>query len=141
MDRRGAWLTAVVVTALVTVPAFGVLLFATGFVACGISGCSGGGFGPTFAPRQAQVGLLLAGVALVPLALVAMRGRRRGHRAAGAVAMVAVGSVLAMLVLGLGPNGCPWGQSQARVGPDGFTPGSLTCSADRDAVPPGDSTP
>jgi hypothetical protein len=40
-----------------------------------------------------------------------------------------------MLVLGLGPDGCPQGQARAVTGPEGFDPGSLTCSADRDAVP------
>lgn len=137
MDHRRARLTVVVLTTLVTVPVFGALVFATGFVACGISGCSGGGFGPAFAPRQAQVGLLLAGASLVPLALVGLRRRRPWQRAAGAVGIGVVGSVLAMLVLGLGPNGCPQGQPQARTGPGGFTHGALTCSADRDAVAPG----
>ncbi len=134
MDHRRARQIVVVLTVL----AYGVLVFATGFVACGVSGCSGGGFGPAFAPRQAQVGLVLAGVALVPLTLVVLRGQRGPRRAAGVAGTVVVGSVLAMLVLGLSPNGCPWGQSQARTGTEGFAAGSLTCSADRDAVPPGD---
>jgi hypothetical protein len=50
--------------------------------------------------------------------------------------VVAAGAVLAMAVLGLGPHGCPLGQSRATAGPDAWSPGSATCSADRDALPP-----
>lgn len=132
MGRR-AWL---VVAALLSVVLFTAVVFVTGFLACGISGCSGAGFGSSFAPAHAQVGLLVAGISLVPLTLLLLRGRRRLMQAAGAAAGVAAGSVLAMFVLGLGPNGCPWGQSQATTGPGAFSPGSLTCSGDRNARPP-----
>lgn len=141
MDHSRARQVVVVLTVVVTLLGYGVLVLVTGLVACGVSGCSGGGFGPAFAPRQAQVGLVLAGVALVPLALVVLTGQPGRRRTLGAAGLVVAGSVLAMLVLGLGPNGCPWGQSQARTGTEGFAPGSLTCSADRDAVPPGDPVP
>lgn len=135
MERRRARLFVVLATVLATVLVFGVVVVVTGFLACGISGCSGGGFGPSFEPFQAQVGLLVAGLCLAPLALLSLRRRRRTYQVAGAAAVVAAGSVLAMIVLGLGPNGCPWGQARATAGDGAFSPGSLTCSADPDAVP------
>ena len=118
---------------LATVVLFVVVVTVTGLAACGVSGCIGGGFGPAFSPREAQVGLLVAGLALVPLTLLLVRGRPRVFRAASLVGAVAVGSVAAMAVLGLGPDGCPWGQSQAISGVGAFTPGALTCSSNRDA--------
>ena len=131
-DRRGWVLPGMV---LATVVMFGAVVVVTGFLACGISGCGGGGFGPAFAPGQAQVGMLVAGVSLVPLTWHLLRGRRRlVHGGAAAIAVVA-GAALAMVVLGLGPNGCPWGQSRATAASDAFEPGSLTCSDDRNAVP------
>ena len=136
MERRRTPLIIVLSAVLVTVLVFGTVVVVTGFVACGISGCSGGGFGPSFAPSQAQVGLMVAGLTLLPLALLGLRGRSRRYRLAGTAGVVAAGSVLAMIVLGLGPNGCPWGQSRATGGTGAFSPGALTCSADRDAVPP-----
>ena len=90
---------------------YGLVLVVTGFLACGISGCSGGGFGPSYAPRQARTGLLVAGLVLVPLALLLLRGRSARHRALGATAAVAGGSLLAALLLRLGPDGCPWGRA------------------------------
>ena len=105
-----------------------VVLFATGFVACGVSGCSGGGFGPSYAPRQAQVGLLVAGASLVPLALLAVP--RGVLRAPGAVVAFLGGALLAMLLLGLGPHGCPSGLARTTAGADAFSPGSPTCSRD-----------
>ena len=121
--------------ALATAAVFTVALLVTGFLACGVSGCGGGGFGPAYAPVQAQVGLLVAGLTLLPLPLLMLRRWRGALRAVAAVATVALGSVLAMLVLGLGPDGCPWGQTQATAGPEAFHPGSRTCSADPHAVP------
>ncbi len=106
----------------------------TSFVACGISGCSGGGFGPAFAPGQAQIGLLLAGAAVLPLSQLLLDGRSTRVRKIGGLAAAAAGSVLAMVLTGLGPHGCPLGQSRSTAGPDGFSPGAATCSADRDAV-------
>lgn len=120
---------------LATVVVFVVVVIVTGLVACGVSGCGGGGFGPAYAPTQAQVGLLAAGLTLLPLACWALRRRRRAVRATVGVASVVLGATLAMLVLGLGPDGCPTGQTRATVGPQGFEPGSSTCSADRDAEP------
>ena len=119
---------------LLTVVAFGGALVITGLVACGVSGCSGGGFGPSYAPLQAQLGLLVAGFSLVPLTLFLLRGRRRVYQAAGAVGAVAVGVVLAMVTLGLGPNGCPWGHTRSLAGTGAFAPGSMTCSPDSGAM-------
>ena len=127
MRHRRGWL--IVVLALVTVAVFVVVVLISGFVACGVSGCSGAGFGPAYAPVQAQVGLFLAGLCLAPLAAVLMRGRRRAFQVAAVAAAVLVGSLLAMVVLRLGPNGCPWGYSQTTAGPDAFSPGSPTCTA------------
>ena len=127
MRHRRGWLK--VVLALVTSFVFAAVVLVTGFVACGVSGCSGAGFGPAFAPVQAQVGLSLAGLCLVPLTAFLMRGRRRAWQVTGVVGGVLVGSLLAMVVLRLGPNGCPWGYSRTVAGPDAFSPGSLTCTA------------
>ena len=133
VGRNRAWLlpAAVVLTSAV----FGAGVVVTGYLACGVSGCGGGGFGPTFAPVQTQIGLLATGLCVLPLALLVLRRRRWAQRAAGTVGAVAAGSVLAMVALGLGPNGCPWGQSQATAGSQAFSPGSLTCSGDPNALP------
>jgi hypothetical protein len=127
MRHRRGWL--LVVWVLVTVAVYAALVLVTGFVACGVSGCSGAGFGPAFAPVQAQVGLLSAGLCLVPLAAFLLRGRRRASQVVGVVGAVLIGSLLAMVVLRLGPNGCPWGYSRTAAGPDAFSPGSPTCTA------------
>ncbi len=134
---RPRLLVLLLVALPLTVVALGIVLVVTGFLACGISGCSGGGFGPSFAPVQAQVGLLFAGLTLLPLTLLGLHGQRRSFQAAGAAVAVVAGALLAMVVLGLGPNGCPVGQSRAVASDEGFSPGSATCSADRDAVPAG----
>ena len=123
------------ILALVTAFVFVAVLVVTGLLACGVSGCSGAGFGPVFAPVQAQVGLLLAGLCLVPLTVFLLRGRRRSSQVAGVVGAVLVGSLLAMVVLRLGPNGCPWGHARASAGPDALSPGAPTCTA-AEAKPP-----
>ena len=64
--------------ALVTALVYGTVAVVTSFVACGISGCGGGGFGPAFSPGETQVGLLVSGLVLVPLALLLVRGCRPG---------------------------------------------------------------
>lgn len=88
----------------------------TAFVACGISGCSGGGFGPSYDPRGAQIGVVVTGLTLVPLALLLLPRR---VRLGGAVATGLVGAVGAMLLLGLAPNGCPLGLERAPEGSAG----------------------
>lgn len=128
-------LVTVVVTGVSTVVVFGVVVLVTGFVACGVSGCSGGGFGVSFSPTLAQVGLFTAGLSVVPFVLVCLVGRMsRRWLAVGAGVGVGVGWVLAMIVLGLGVNGCPAGQSRATASSEAFSPGSSTCSGDPDAV-------
>jgi hypothetical protein len=125
MGHHRGWLTLLVTA--ITAAVFGAVVLVTGFLACGVAGCGGAGFGPAFDPVAAQVGLLLAGVALVPLALRLLSGRRRAYLVAGAAGAFAVGSVLAMVVLGLGPNGCPWEHSRVTAGSDAVSPGTSTC--------------
>ena len=138
MTPRRTVLVAYLVLAPLTVLGFGAVLVVTAFVACGISGCSGGGFGPSFSPVQAQVGLLACGATLLPLSLVVLRRQPLVHRALGGFAVVLAGSLLAVAVSGIGPNGCPLGQQRAVVGAQDYDAGAATCSADRDAVPAGD---
>lgn len=121
--------------ALITLALFVAAILTTGLVGCGISGCAGGGFGPTYAPARAQVGLLVAGLILLPMTLGVLRGRKPVLRTLAAVTAVVLGTTLAMVVLGLGPNGCPRGQARAISGPESFDPGSSTCSAYPAAVP------
>lgn len=132
MTRR--FLLLLLLVATLTVGAFVVAVVVTGFVACGISGCSGGGFGPSFSPTEAQAGVLVCGLTLLPLVLLALHRRPLAWRAAAGAAAVVVGSVTAMYLLDLGANGCPPGQSRTVVSEDGFSPGTATCSGDRDAV-------
>ena len=132
MTRRR--LVALVLVGFVTAVAYVLVLVVTGFVACGISGCSGGGFGPSFAPVQAQVGLVIAGLVPLPATLLLLAEHPWRLRAAGAAASALAGAGTAMVLLGLGPDGCPAGQGRAVTGPDAFQPGVATCSADRDAV-------
>ncbi len=130
-------LVTVAATGVSTVVVFGAVVLVTGFLACGVSGCSGGGFGVSFSPVLAQAGLLTAGLCLVPFVLVCLAGRlSRRWLAVGAALGVGVGSVLAMVVLSLGPDGCPAGQSQATASSEAFSAGSLTCSGDPDALVP-----
>ncbi len=148
MKRRHRSVLLLLSATVLTLAIYLVLLFGTGFVACGISGCSGGGFGPSYSPPQAQVGLLVCGLSLLPLAALVLQGWRRqrpdrvrpgavtvGVVIVGAGLVVAAGTVLAMSLLQLGPNGCPLGQSRATAGPAAFSPGSATCSVDGHALP------
>ena len=127
-------LLLLLLTTLLTVPGYVVVLGATGFLACGISGCSGGGFGPSYGPVEAQVGLGVAGLALVPVALVALHSRPVVARLAGAATAALAGTVLAMALLDLGPDGCPAGTARVTAGPDASSPGEATCARDRDAL-------
>ena len=119
------------VTLVLTVAAYAFLLLITGFVACGISGCSGEGFGPSYAPVQAQIALGVCGLVLVPCALLVLRRSSRRRRVVAAVATGLAGSVLAMALLGLGPDGCPFGHPRTTAGPEDFSPGEPTCARDR----------
>ena len=132
MTRRGWVLGA---AAVVTVVVFAVVVWVTGFLACGVSGCGGGGFGPAYGPVQAQVGIVVAGLTLLPFVLMILGPRRRAVRVLGGAVAVLVGATLAMLVIGLGPNGCPRGETRAIGGPESFNAGSATCSGDPGALP------
>ena len=134
MTRRHLLLLLLLAVPL-TVVAYAVVLIVTAFVACGISGCGGGGFGPSFNPVQTQVGLVTAGYVLLPVTPLALHGWPRVARAAGGAAAVLAGGLLAMVLLDLGPHGCPADQTRATAGPEAFEPGKATCSGDDDALP------
>ena len=116
-----------------TLLAYAVTVLGTGVAACGLFGCSGGK--AAYEPVSAQVGLLLCGLVLVPLALLLTRSQPRSARASCAVGATALGAIVATGVLGLGPHGCPASQSRAVTGPTSFDPGATTCSGDHDALP------
>lgn len=118
--------------AVATLLAYAVAVVGTGFAACGLFGCSGGK--ASYSPTAAQVGLLLCGLALVPLALLVLRRTSRAARAATAAGAAVAGAVVAMVLLGLGPHGCPASQSRTTAGPGAFDPGAATCSGDGDAL-------
>lgn len=124
-----------VVAVLVTLAAFVMAGFVTGFLACGVSSCTGGGFGPVYSPVEAQVGLVVTGLVLLPLTLWLLRREAVSTRVLAGVGAVVLGAGFAMLVLGLGPNGCPSGQARATAGPEAVDPGTATCSRDPDALP------
>ncbi|SEP97182.1 hypothetical protein [Microlunatus flavus] len=124
-----------VLAVLLTLGASGMALLVTGFLACGVSSCTGGGFGPVYSPVEAQVGLLVAGLVPLPLTLWLLRRQAVSTRVLAGAGAVVLGAGLAMAVLGLGPNGCPSGQSRATAGPEAVDPGSATCSRDPDALP------
>ncbi|MBC7557870.1 MAG: hypothetical protein H7270_00645 [Dermatophilaceae bacterium] len=130
MTRRFVLLLLLLAT--LTVGGFVVALVVTVFLACGLSGC--GGFGPSFSPKQTQAGLLVCGLTLLPLVLLALRNRRLAWRVTASATVVVIGAVTAMSLLDLGANGCPQGQSRAVVSHDGFSPGTATCSGDRNAL-------
>ena len=138
--ERG-WRTSVVrnvltvLAVVLTLGAFVMAGFVTGFLACGVSGCTGGGFGPVYAPVEAQVGLVVTGLVLLPLTLWLLRREAVSTRVLAGVGAVVLGAGFAMLVLGLGPNGCPSGQTRATAGPEAVDPGTTTCSRDPDALP------
>lgn len=126
--------TRLAVTALavlVTAAVYAVLLLVTGFLACGISGCSGGGYGPSYSPTATQVALLVTGASLVPAALLVLDGVGRRQRVALAAVTAAAGTALAMSVVGVGLDGCPHGTTRTTGGADAFGPGAPTCAATR----------
>lgn len=80
---------------------------AAGFMLCGLSGCGGGGFGRSYAPREVQVLLLASGVvaAFVPAVTACVTRSRTTLAVAGAL-LVAV-PVIGGLVIGARPDGYP----------------------------------
>lgn len=81
--------------------------FLAGFSICGISGCSGGGFGRSTDPGSTQLWLLVTGlVAAVPLAGYALV-RRSGRLAVAALVLAVAAALLTGLVIGSDLRGCP----------------------------------
>jgi membrane-bound ClpP family serine protease len=80
---------------------------AAGFSICGVSGCTGGGFGRATEPGTTRVLLLATGVvAALPLAIYALV-RRSGRLGAYAIALAVVATLVTGLVIGSDLRGCP----------------------------------
>ncbi|SEC52185.1 hypothetical protein SAMN04489844_2451 [Nocardioides exalbidus] len=80
---------------------------AAGFVMCGVSGCSGGGFGVSTDPGTTRVLLLVAGlVAALPLGVYAA-SRRSGVLGLATLGLALVSTLVAGLVIGSDFSGCP----------------------------------
>jgi hypothetical protein len=78
-----------------------------GFSICGVSGCTGGGFGRATDPGLTRVLLLATGVvAGLPLAVHAVV-RRSARLGAYAVALAVLATLLTGLVIGSDLRGCP----------------------------------
>lgn len=78
-----------------------------GFAICGVSGCTGGGFGRATDPGLTRLLLLATGVvAALPLAVYALV-RRSGRLGAYALALAVVATLLTGLVIGSDLRGCP----------------------------------
>jgi hypothetical protein len=74
---------------------------------CGVSGCSGGGFGVSTDPDSTLVLLAVTGLAAaLPLATYALV-RRSGGLALGALALAVVASLVTGVVIGSDLRGCP----------------------------------
>ncbi len=79
---------------------------------CGVSGCSGGGFGRSTDPNATLVMLTVTGlVAALPLAVYALV-RRSGGLALCALALAVVASFVTGAVIGSDLRGCPRSISQ-----------------------------
>jgi hypothetical protein len=80
---------------------------AAGFAICGVSGCTGGGFGRATDPGLTRLLLLATGVAAaLPLAVYALV-RRSGRLGMYALALAVVATLLTGLVIGSDLRGCP----------------------------------
>ncbi|MGF9755339.1 hypothetical protein AAII07_09060 [Microvirga sp. 0TCS3.31] len=78
-----------------------------GFTICGVSGCTGGGFGRSTDRDQTQLLLLTTGlVAGLPLAICALV-RRSGRLAAYALGLAVLATLVTGLVIGSDLRGCP----------------------------------
>jgi hypothetical protein len=81
--------------------------FLASFAICGISGCSGGGFGRSTDPGLTQLLLLATGVAAaLPLALYALV-RRSARLALLALTFAVFATLLTGVVIGSNFRGCP----------------------------------
>lgn len=107
---RGWVVLALVVVGLAGAAAFGL----AGLLAiCGISGCSGGGFGRATDPQLTLTLIALAGAAVaVPLLLYAVWLRSARMASAAVVAGVLL-SLLVGVTIGADWRGCPRSISQA----------------------------
>ena len=107
MDPRptsAPFAAALIVLGLVLAAAPAFLAF---FSICGISGCSGGGFGRSTDPELTQLLLVATGLAAgLPLALYALV-RRSGRLVAYALALAVVATLLTGVVIGSDFRGCP----------------------------------
>jgi hypothetical protein len=80
---------------------------AAGFSICGVSGCTGGGFGRATDPGLTRVLLLVTGVvAGLPLAVYALV-RRSARLGAFALVLAVLATLLTGLVIGSDLRGCP----------------------------------
>ncbi len=78
-----------------------------GFSICGVSGCSGGGFGRSTDPNATLAMLAVTGlVAALPLAIYAL-ARRSGRLGAYALALAVVATFVTGAVIGSDLRGCP----------------------------------
>lgn len=84
-----------------------ILVFIARFTICGISGCSGGGFGRSTDPNTTLTLLVCAGlVAAAPMAIYALAHRSRRIALIAALAAILV-SMVASLIIGSDFRGCP----------------------------------
>jgi hypothetical protein len=97
-----------VLSALCLTAAVALALVAA-FVMCGISGCSGGGFGRSTDPPTTLALIVASGVALAMPIGVYAAWRRHGRLALAVVPAALVGAVLVGVVIGADWNGCPRG--------------------------------
>jgi hypothetical protein len=105
MNRAsGRVVTALVVLGLVLAIAPAVL---SSLAICGVSGCTGGGFGRSTDPGLTRLLLLATGVvAAIPLGVYALV-RRSARLGAYALALALVATLLTGLVIGSDLRGCP----------------------------------
>jgi hypothetical protein len=113
MERRPTSRRVVLILVVLGLVLAVVPTLAAGFVMCGVSGCSGGGFGVSTDPGTTQLLLIVAGLAAaLPLAIGALV-RRQGALALGALGLAVATTVVAGLAIGADPSGCPRGLDAA----------------------------
>ena len=109
-DARPRRIVGNVVTALVLsagVVGFAFFGFLAWFGMCGISGCSGGGFGRSTDPQGTQLKLLLAAACLLVALLVRAVVQRSPRSAAFAVGITLIGTLALGAGIGANWRGCP----------------------------------
>jgi hypothetical protein len=98
---------AVALLPLAGLPGLVVLGLAASFTVCGVSGCSGGGFGRVTDPTLTVTLVALAGAALCLPLLAYAAWLRHARLAASAVALGLAGSLLVGSAIGADWRGCP----------------------------------